>query len=60
LTKYVLDPSNVLKVEDVHVREDLSVEVQPFGIEDRQTKQLSGKFISLVKIIWDRRTSDSM
>jgi len=27
------------------------MEVQPIGIEDRQTKQLRGKSISLVKVV---------
>jgi len=29
----VLDPSHVLEVEDVHVRQNLFVEVQPIGVE---------------------------
>jgi len=55
----VPDPSHVLEAEEVHVREDLIVEVQLVGLEDRQVKQLRGKSIGLVKVIWDRRTGDS-
>jgi len=35
------------------------MEVQLVSIEDRQTKQLWGKSINLVKVVWDRRTCDS-
>ena len=35
LRKYLFDPSHVLEVEDVRVREDLQVEVQPIFIKDR-------------------------
>ena len=34
----------------MQVREDLTVEVQPVDIEDRQVKELKGKDISLVII----------
>ncbi|XP_017428675.1 uncharacterized protein LOC108336720 [Vigna angularis] len=59
LRKYVPDPSHVLEVEDVQVKEDLSGEVQPVKIMESQTKQLRGKTISLVKVVWDSRTGDS-
>ena len=59
LRKYVFDPSHVLEAEDVHVREDLWVVVQLVAIEDRQVKERMGRAISLVKVIWDRRTTDS-
>ncbi|BAT84683.1 hypothetical protein VIGAN_04211900 [Vigna angularis var. angularis] len=57
--KYVSNPSHVLEVEDVQVRDDLSMDVQPVGIVESQTKQFRGKIISLVKVVWDRRTCDS-
>ena len=59
LRKYVFDPSHVLEAEDVQVRENLSLEVQPVEIEDRQVKERKGRATSLVKVIWDRRTGDS-
>jgi len=33
--------------------------VQPVGLEGRQTKQLRGKTIILVKVVRDRRIGDS-
>jgi len=59
LMKYVPDPSHMLEVEAVTIIANLLVEVQPIGIMDHQTKQLRGKFISLVKIFWDRRIDES-
>jgi len=53
LWKYVFDPSHVLDAEDVQVREDLRVVVQPVAIEDRQVKERKGRATSLVKVIWD-------
>lgn len=55
----MLDPSHVLEVENVLVKDDLSVDLQPVGIVQSQTKQLKGKSINLVKVVWDRRTCDS-
>jgi len=59
LRKYVPNPSHVLEMEDLQIRGDLTVEVQPVGLGDIQTRQLRGKSISLVQVIWDKRTSDS-
>ncbi|XP_017428781.1 uncharacterized protein LOC108336845 [Vigna angularis] len=59
LRKYVPNPFHALKVEDVHVRDDLLVEVQPVEIMESQTKQLRGKTINLVKVVYDRRRDDS-
>ena len=53
------DPSHVLEVEDLQIRGDLSMEVHPVSLGDFQTRQLKGKSISLVQVIWDKRTSDS-
>jgi len=59
LRKYVPDPSHVLEAEDLQIRGDLSVEAQPIGLGDIQTRQLRGKSINLVQVIWDKRTGDS-
>ena len=34
LTKYVHDPSHVLEMEDLQIKEDFLVEVHPIGIKD--------------------------
>jgi len=58
LRKYVTDPSHVLEMEDLHIRGDLTVEVQLVGLGDVQMRQLRGKTISLVQVVWDKRTGD--
>ncbi|XP_047148409.1 uncharacterized protein LOC124820701 [Vigna umbellata] len=57
--KYVSDPSYVLEVDDMHVIDDLLVDVLPIGIVESQMKQLRRKTISLIKVVWDKRTGDS-
>jgi len=59
LRKYVPNPSHVLEAEDLQIREDLSMEVQSVGLGDSQTRQLRGKSIDLVQVIWNKRTGDS-
>jgi len=55
----VFDPSHVLEAEDVQIREDLAVEVPLVSLEHSQVEERRGKIVSLVKVIWDRRTGDS-
>ena len=59
LRKYVFDLSHVLEAEDVQIREDLTMEVPPFALEDSQVEEHREKPFSLVKVIRDRRTGDS-
>ncbi|XP_027351195.1 uncharacterized protein LOC113862304 [Abrus precatorius] len=49
---YVLDPSHVIDLDPIQVREDLSYNVYPMKIVEHCIKQLRGKEISLVKVIW--------
>jgi len=59
LRKYVFDPPHVLEAEDVQINEDLTMEVPPIALEDSWVEERRGKPISLVKVIWNRRTGDS-
>ena len=52
LRMYIHDPSHVVKLDDVQVKENLTYETLPLRIEDRRTKHLRGKEIPLVKVIW--------
>jgi len=45
LRKYVADPTHVLEQDDVQVRENLTLGVEPVRILDSQVKQLRGKEI---------------
>jgi len=59
LRKYIPDPNHVLEVDNVQIKDNLSFEAKPVRIEDQQSKQLRGKTISMVKVVWDDRSGDS-
>ena len=44
----------------VQVRDNLTVETLPLRIEDRKVKQLRGKEIPLVKVVWGGVTGESL
>ncbi|XP_058783481.1 uncharacterized protein LOC131658169 [Vicia villosa] len=52
LRKYVAGPSHVIQVNDVQVKDNLTVKALPVRIEDRKHKQLCGKEIALVRVAW--------
>lgn len=52
LRRYIVDPSHVIQLDDVEVRDNLIIETLPMQIEDREVKQLRGKEIALVKVVW--------
>ncbi|XP_058774497.1 uncharacterized protein LOC131648787 [Vicia villosa] len=60
LRKYVPDPSHVILMDNVQVRENLTVETMPIRITDREIKSLRGKDIPLVKVVWTGTTGESM
>jgi len=54
------DASHVIQVDDLEVRDNLTVETWPVRIDDREVKRLRGKEIVLVKVIWVGPTDDSV
>ncbi|XP_050908809.1 uncharacterized protein LOC127122533 [Lathyrus oleraceus] len=52
LRRLIVDQSHVVQLDDVEVRDNLTVETLPMRIEDREVKQLRGKEIALVKVVW--------
>ncbi|XP_050876348.1 uncharacterized protein LOC127080059 [Lathyrus oleraceus] len=46
------NPSHVIQLDDIQVRENLIVENLSLRIEDREVKRLQGKDISSVKVVW--------
>lgn len=44
----------------MQVRDNLTVEVSPVRIEDREVKQMHGKEIALVKVVWGGPAGGSM
>ncbi|KAK7393682.1 hypothetical protein VNO78_22245 [Psophocarpus tetragonolobus] len=59
LKKYILDPNHMIEPNEIQIREDLSYEVIPVRIEDIRVKQLRGKEIPLVKVLWSSVTGDT-
>ncbi|XP_050914676.1 uncharacterized protein LOC127129563 [Lathyrus oleraceus] len=53
LKRYILDPSHVIQVDDVQVRDNLTIETSPIHIGDREVKQMWGKEVALVKVVWE-------
>ena len=54
LRKYYSDPSHLLELESVQLREDLTFNLPPSRIVDRGVKQLRNKTVPLVKVAWGR------
>jgi len=52
LHKYIHDPSHLVELDDVQVKENLTYETLPLRIGDGRTKHLRGKEIPLVRVIW--------
>ncbi|XP_073223448.1 uncharacterized protein [Cicer arietinum] len=59
LRKYIPDPSHVIESDKVEIKENLSFETLPLWIEDRKVKELRGKTISLIKVVWGGATGES-
>ncbi|WVY99024.1 hypothetical protein V8G54_031175 [Vigna mungo] len=58
LRKYIPDPTHVLEVDDIQVREDLTIEAGPVRVLEAQTKNLRGKKIRTVKVLWNEKTQE--
>ena len=55
----MFDASHVIQVDELEVRDNLTVETWSIRIEDREVKRLRGKEIVLVKVIWVGPTNES-
>ena len=60
LRKYISDPSHVIHMDDVQVRDNLAVEAMPVRIADHEMKTLRSKEIALVKVVWLGAVGESM
>jgi len=58
LRKYITSLYHVLESDEVQVREDLTMPIGPVRILDAQVKQLRGKEIRTVKVLWDEMTQE--
>lgn len=58
LQKYVYDLSHILKHEPLQIEENLSYEEQPLCILDQRVKELRGKSILLLNILWRNHNNE--
>ncbi|XP_028054206.1 uncharacterized protein LOC114258454 [Camellia sinensis] len=52
LRKYIIHPSHIMNWEEIQLNEDVTFEEELVVIMDRQEKNLRGKTIQLLKILW--------
>ena len=55
LHKYIHDLFHVIEPYVLQIRENLTYDVFPVRIGDRRIKQLQGKDIPLVKVLWSQQ-----
>lgn len=58
LRKYIPDPTHIIEADVIELRDNLTYEAPPICIEDTGVKQLRGKQIALVKVVWNREAGD--
>nr|KYP43271.1 Retrotransposable element Tf2 [Cajanus cajan] len=59
LSKYVHDPSHMIEFENIQLKDNLTYETVPLRIGDMRVKQMRGKEISLVKVVWAGNIQES-
>ncbi|XP_028086259.1 uncharacterized protein LOC114287181 [Camellia sinensis] len=58
LRKYIADQTHVLKFEEISLDKDITFKEGPVAIQDRREKNLRGKTVHLVKVLWHHRGID--
>ena len=58
LRKYVSDPQQAIDFQTIEVQEDVSYEEMPTNILERKEKILRNRSIPLVKVQWQRHSSE--
>ncbi|XP_027186130.1 uncharacterized protein [Cicer arietinum] len=59
LRKYIFDPSHVIESDKVQIKDNITFDTLPLRIEDRKIKELRGKTISMVKVVWGGATGET-
>ena len=49
----------MIQMDDVQVKDNMTVEASPVKIDGREVKQLRGKEITLVKVLWSGPAGES-
>ena len=53
LQRYIRDDNHIINYSELSLRPDMSYELQPISIIDRQEKMLMNKVIRLVRVAWN-------
>ncbi|GKV08457.1 hypothetical protein SLEP1_g20080 [Rubroshorea leprosula] len=56
LQKYVLDPSHIINLEPIQLREDLTYDEHPIHILDFKERIMRRRTIHFVKVLWDNHS----
>jgi hypothetical protein len=52
------DPSHVLEIHPVELRDNMTYKVQPEAIMERQVRKLRSKDIASVKVMWNNHSCE--
>ena len=58
LRKYISDPSHVIRPHKVQLNNNLTFDAMPVQIMDKKVKELRGRQIPLIKVIWNQANRD--
>ena len=59
LRKYISDPTHVIRPDTVQLKNNLTFDAMLIQILDKKVKELRGRQIPLVKVIWNETTGDT-
>jgi len=58
LRKYISDPTHVIRPDTVQLKNNLTFDAIPVQIMDKKVKELRGRQIPLVKVMWNEANGD--
>ena len=58
LRKYISDPTHVIRPDTVQSKNNLTFDAMSVQIMDKKVKELKGRQIPLVKVIWNEDNGD--
>ena len=58
LRKYISDPTHVIRPDTTQLKNNLTFDTIPIQIMDKKVKELRGRQIPLVKVMWNEANGD--
>jgi len=58
LRKYISDPTHVIRHDTVQLKNNFTFDAMPIQIMDKKVKELRGRQIPLVKVMWNEANGD--